>query len=196
MNQFRRFLHRVCVEMRSFANLFSISLHLFFKQCLSLIFYWVDLCGLFIELLFDLVALLFRAFSQGLTRFYEFFYKDRSSEGFKDLFSSWVLNELVYVFASFFLAIFFIHFMHWIVPIRMAFFSVAQFVTQPFIQSFLIRLGLFIFIQQQDVFRDSVTRFFWEFGFFQRYDRAIHFTKWVSFLTMVLLCCAVVLDNG
>jgi hypothetical protein len=217
MNRLQWLLHRIRVEMHLLAKLFLIGLRSFYfkffvhfvdffvyfvETTIRFLFYTIpDLLVLLGELLVEFVALLLVTFLRVLTRFYEFLYKDRRSEGFKDrsfqgfddLFVSLFLNELVYVFISFYLLIYSIHFMHWMEPIRMAFFSFSQFVNQPFIQFFAFCFGLFFFLQQQDVFQDPVTRYFWESQWFQRYDKATHFTKAVSFLTIFVLCCAVVI---
>jgi hypothetical protein len=175
----------------------------FVKRCIVYLFFKsIDIGLVCIELLLDLITLLCRVVVAVVKRIYrltQYLRKYKSLRGFdynEDLFSSWTLNELAYVFTSFFFVCRLLTFLHSAgAPVRIPVFFVSQFLVSPFIKFFVFCLGLFAFVQQQDVFRDAVSRFFYEFGIFQTYGEAIHFAKWFSFLTFVALSCALVTSN-
>jgi hypothetical protein len=218
MDQLRWLFRHLRINVRLFFKLFWISLRVwpyilawyytllirFLKQLLSvalrLVYLAMDTCVLLVELVFDLVALLFRVFRRVLTRVYEAvrhfmtYLSFRTFDMEKDLFDSWVLNDVGYFCACLCLLLLFVSFVDLMVPLRMAFFSVVQFIIQPLFQVFWVYFGLFFLFPKPTLFRDRVTKSIFALGFFTTYEQATVVTKTISFLMILTLCCCVFMD--
>jgi hypothetical protein len=109
----------------------------------------------------------------------------------KDLFDSWVLNDVGYVCTCLFLLVLFVCCVDLMVPIQMALFSIAQLIIQPLPQLLWWICGLLFLFPKPTLFRDRVTKAVFAKEFFITYEEAVVATKAISVLVILALCCCV-----
>ena len=76
---------------------------------------------------------------------------------------------------------------YFIPPVSYTVIGIGTFAHYPIVRVLILILSVIFFLPQQRIFGDPVTRFFFRLGYFQKYEHAEKFAKFLSFSIMFLL---------